>query len=183
MSTACPAHARASCVAGAAPGPRRRGSPPSSPQHKQANARRAAETALGPDAGRFRERRFGNDDLDDFAGDGWKSRYRKSPKRPVGGERRAGAAEFKFLRGWRARRGVRAPTRAHSFCDSVYLTVALSDIKDEKIELTSTLLTFRGKSEGKEYTLSLEFMYAVLPEVRLAGATAIDCSDNRAPLP
>ena len=51
-------------------------------------------------------------------------------------------------------------------CRSVYLTVALSDIKDEKIELTSTLLTFRGKSEGKEYTLSLEFMYAVLPEVR-----------------
>ena len=46
------------------------------------------------------------------------------------------------------------------------MTVALSDIKDEKIELTSTLLTFRGKSEGKEYTLSLEFMYAVLPEVR-----------------
>ena len=51
-------------------------------------------------------------------------------------------------------------------CRSVYLTVALSDIRDEKIELTNALLTFRGKSEGKDYTLSLEFLHAVLPEAR-----------------
>jgi hypothetical protein len=48
----------------------------------------------------------------------------------------------------------------------VYVTVALRDIKDEKIELTGTQLTFRGTSEGKQYAVQLELLHSVLPEVR-----------------
>ena len=50
------------------------------------------------------------------------------------------------------------------------MTVALSDIKDEKIELTNALLTFRGKSEGKDYTqyaiMFAKYLYGDLKKKR-----------------
>ena len=70
-----------------------------------------------------------------------------------------------YFRSMAAFDGLTPPVKWAQRSDSIYLTVALSDIKDEKIELTGTVLSFRGKSEGRDYVLTLEFLYAVLPEV------------------
>ena len=47
---------------------------------------------------------------------------------------------------------------------SLYITISLPDVKDEKIELTATALTFSGTSHGRSFTCNMEFLHAVKPE-------------------
>ena len=42
--------------------------------------------------------------------------------------------------------------------DSLYLTISLADVKDHSIDVTGDKLTFAGKSNGKDYSLNLEFV-------------------------
>merc|ERR1712154_415346 len=41
--------------------------------------------------------------------------------------------------------------------DSLYITIALADVKDESIELTDTELHFKGTSEDKLYEVNIKF--------------------------
>jgi hypothetical protein len=45
--------------------------------------------------------------------------------------------------------------------DSLYLTIALPDVKDESIVLTDSELKFRGLSQGKSYQVNIEFLKGV----------------------
>jgi cytosolic prostaglandin-E synthase len=54
-----------------------------------------------------------------------------------------------------------APIKYAQRKNSLYLTIALPDVKDEKIVLTDTELKFSGMSEGKSYEVSIEFLKAV----------------------
>jgi len=55
-----------------------------------------------------------------------------------------------------------APIKYAQRKDSLYLTIALPDVKDEKIVLTDTELKFDGTANGdKPYTVSIEFFKAV----------------------
>ena len=51
-----------------------------------------------------------------------------------------------------------APIKWAQRRDSIYLTITLPDVKDHKIDLTSKNLTFEGNSNGKTYSLNLEFV-------------------------
>ncbi len=42
--------------------------------------------------------------------------------------------------------------------DSLYLTIALPDVKDHQVELTDRKLVFQGTSGDKLYKLDLEFV-------------------------
>jgi len=48
--------------------------------------------------------------------------------------------------------------------DRLLLTIDLPDIKDPKINITSTTLTFEGSSQGKVYNLNLELLHEIKPE-------------------
>mmetsp|Transcript_371 Transcript_371/g.455 ORF Transcript_371/g.455 Transcript_371/m.455 type:complete len:210 (-) Transcript_371:296-925(-) len=65
-----------------------------------------------------------------------------------------------------------APIKWAQRSDSLYLTIALQDVKDETINLTDSGMIFKGTSEGKEYEVNIEFFtnvdaegstYKVLP--------------------
>lgn len=59
-----------------------------------------------------------------------------------------------------------APVKWAQRKDSIYLTISLSDVTDHKIDLKEKTLIFEGKSQGKDYSLSLEFVsYPVLIEI------------------
>ena len=45
--------------------------------------------------------------------------------------------------------------------DSLYITIALADVKDETINLTDTELHFKGTSENKPYEVNIKFFQAV----------------------
>jgi hypothetical protein len=45
--------------------------------------------------------------------------------------------------------------------DSLYITIALADVKDETITLTDTELHFKGTSESKPYAVNIKFFQAV----------------------
>lgn len=51
-----------------------------------------------------------------------------------------------------------APVKWAQRKDSIYLTITLSDVKDHKVELTNSGLVFSGNSNGKQYSLNLEFV-------------------------
>jgi hypothetical protein len=52
-----------------------------------------------------------------------------------------------------------SPTSSFSIrSESVYLTISLADVKDQKIELTTEKLTFTGTSNGKAYAANFEFV-------------------------
>lgn len=51
-----------------------------------------------------------------------------------------------------------APVKWAQRADSLYVTISLADVVDPDIKLTSNKLTFEGKSNGKSYTLDLEFV-------------------------
>uniref|UniRef100_A0A6T7E0F6 CS domain-containing protein n=1 Tax=Florenciella parvula TaxID=236787 RepID=A0A6T7E0F6_9STRA len=57
-----------------------------------------------------------------------------------------------------------APVKWAQRADSLYVTIALPDVKDEKIELTKDKLSFKGTAGGKEYFAELEFLKPVNPE-------------------
>merc|ERR1712129_543872 len=44
---------------------------------------------------------------------------------------------------------------------SLYITISLPDVTEEKISLTDTTLIFNGKSDGKEYEVNIEFFKPV----------------------
>eukprot|EP00538_Stauroneis_constricta_P006984 CAMPEP_0119573354 /NCGR_PEP_ID=MMETSP1352-20130426/45082_1 /TAXON_ID=265584 /ORGANISM="Stauroneis constricta, Strain CCMP1120" /LENGTH=225 /DNA_ID=CAMNT_0007623041 /DNA_START=717 /DNA_END=1394 /DNA_ORIENTATION=- len=57
-----------------------------------------------------------------------------------------------------------APIKYAQRSDSIYLTISLPDVKDEKITLTDGELKFHGKSEDKEYEVNIEFFKPVNAE-------------------
>jgi len=54
-----------------------------------------------------------------------------------------------------------APIKWAQRSDSLYITIALADVKDEKIELKDTELHFEGNSEGKKYEVNVAFFKAI----------------------
>lgn len=54
-----------------------------------------------------------------------------------------------------------APIKWAQRSDSVYLTIALPDVKDETINLSDEKLVFKGKSQDKEYEVDIEFFKPV----------------------
>ncbi len=51
-----------------------------------------------------------------------------------------------------------APVKWAQRKDSLYITIALADVKDEQITLTDKTLTFTGTSGDKKYNLNLVFV-------------------------
>jgi HSP20 family molecular chaperone IbpA len=51
-----------------------------------------------------------------------------------------------------------APVKWAQRKDSLYLTIALPDVKDHQVELTDRKLVFQGTSGDKLYKLDLEFV-------------------------
>ncbi|CAM9276299.1 unnamed protein product [Phaeothamnion confervicola] len=56
-----------------------------------------------------------------------------------------------------------APVKWAQRKDSVYLTIALPDVQEEDLKLLEDKLIFKGKSNGQEYALELEFLHPVDP--------------------
>jgi len=54
-----------------------------------------------------------------------------------------------------------APIKWAQRSDSLYITIALPDVKDETIQLKDKTLSFTGKSNNKEYALEIEFFQDV----------------------
>jgi len=54
-----------------------------------------------------------------------------------------------------------APIKWAQRSDSLYLTIALVDVKEETIDLSDTKLEFKGKSNGKDYAVNIEFFHPV----------------------
>jgi hypothetical protein len=50
-----------------------------------------------------------------------------------------------------------APIKWAQRSDSLYITIALPDVKDESITLTDTELHFKGTSEDKAYEVNIKF--------------------------
>jgi hypothetical protein len=55
-----------------------------------------------------------------------------------------------------------APVRWAQRYDSLYITISLKDVEDHKISLNAEKLHFEGKSDGKHYTVELEFVRFLL---------------------
>eukprot|EP00546_Thalassionema_frauenfeldii_P011356 CAMPEP_0178918638 /NCGR_PEP_ID=MMETSP0786-20121207/13937_1 /TAXON_ID=186022 /ORGANISM="Thalassionema frauenfeldii, Strain CCMP 1798" /LENGTH=204 /DNA_ID=CAMNT_0020592369 /DNA_START=83 /DNA_END=697 /DNA_ORIENTATION=- len=54
-----------------------------------------------------------------------------------------------------------APIKWAQRSDSLYITIALADVKDESIDLSDSTLKFEGKSDSKDYELNIEFFHEV----------------------
>ncbi|CAB9522535.1 Prostaglandin E synthase 3 (Cytosolic) [Seminavis robusta] len=54
-----------------------------------------------------------------------------------------------------------APIKWAQRTDSLYVTIALSDVKNETINLTDKELHFKGKSQDKDYEVNIEFFKPV----------------------
>ena len=54
-----------------------------------------------------------------------------------------------------------APIKWAQRSDSLYLTIALPDVKDQDIKLSDSELHFKGKSQDKDYEVNIEFFKAV----------------------
>ncbi|KAL7543741.1 hypothetical protein ACHAXR_013053 [Thalassiosira sp. AJA248-18] len=54
-----------------------------------------------------------------------------------------------------------APIKWAQRSDSVYITIALADVKEESIDLADETLKFKGKSNNKEYEVDIAFFKAV----------------------
>uniref|UniRef100_K3XC04 CS domain-containing protein n=1 Tax=Globisporangium ultimum (strain ATCC 200006 / CBS 805.95 / DAOM BR144) TaxID=431595 RepID=K3XC04_GLOUD len=54
-----------------------------------------------------------------------------------------------------------APVKWAQRKDAIYVTVDLPDVKDEKVKLTNTNLTFSGTSNGEKYEVTLDFFKEV----------------------
>ena len=50
-----------------------------------------------------------------------------------------------------------APCKWAQRSDTIYLTIALPDVKDSKINLEESKLTFSGASNDKQYEITLDF--------------------------
>ncbi len=51
-----------------------------------------------------------------------------------------------------------APVKWAQRKDSIYLTIALRDVKNESVSLTDKTLKFSGESDGQKYAVELEFV-------------------------
>jgi prostaglandin-E synthase len=51
-----------------------------------------------------------------------------------------------------------APVKWAQRKDSIYLTIALRDVKNEQVSLTDKTLKFSGDSDGKHWAIELEFL-------------------------
>mmetsp|Transcript_20916 Transcript_20916/g.30936 ORF Transcript_20916/g.30936 Transcript_20916/m.30936 type:complete len:143 (+) Transcript_20916:73-501(+) len=54
-----------------------------------------------------------------------------------------------------------APIKWAQRSDSLYITIALADVKDETITLTDTELHFKGTSESKPYAVNIKFFQPI----------------------
>mmetsp|Transcript_28788 Transcript_28788/g.43201 ORF Transcript_28788/g.43201 Transcript_28788/m.43201 type:complete len:150 (-) Transcript_28788:123-572(-) len=54
-----------------------------------------------------------------------------------------------------------APIKWAQRSDSLYITIALQDVKEESIDLSDSELKFKGKSNDKEYEVNIEFFKSV----------------------
>uniref|UniRef100_M4BVQ9 CS domain-containing protein n=1 Tax=Hyaloperonospora arabidopsidis (strain Emoy2) TaxID=559515 RepID=M4BVQ9_HYAAE len=54
-----------------------------------------------------------------------------------------------------------APVKWAQRKEALYVTVDLPDVKDEKVTLSNTNLTFKGTSNGQEYEVTLDFLKEV----------------------
>ena len=54
-----------------------------------------------------------------------------------------------------------APVKWAQRTDSLYVTISLPDVKDEKLNLEEDKLTFSGKSNGSDYAVELKFFKSV----------------------
>jgi len=54
-----------------------------------------------------------------------------------------------------------APIKWAQRSDSLYITIALADVKEESINLADETLKFKGKSENKEYEVDIAFLKPV----------------------
>lgn len=54
-----------------------------------------------------------------------------------------------------------APIKWAQRTDSLYITIALADVKDESIDLTDTELHFKGTSENKSYEVNIKFFQPI----------------------
>eukprot|EP00567_Pseudictyota_dubia_P000186 CAMPEP_0197464924 /NCGR_PEP_ID=MMETSP1175-20131217/64275_1 /TAXON_ID=1003142 /ORGANISM="Triceratium dubium, Strain CCMP147" /LENGTH=266 /DNA_ID=CAMNT_0043000927 /DNA_START=190 /DNA_END=989 /DNA_ORIENTATION=+ len=54
-----------------------------------------------------------------------------------------------------------APIKWAQRSDSLYVTIALPDVKDETINLSDEKLVFKGKSQDKDYQVDIEFFKSV----------------------
>jgi prostaglandin-E synthase len=59
-----------------------------------------------------------------------------------------------------------APVKWAQRKDSIYVTVDLPDVKDEKVILTNNSLKFTGTSQQQKYEVNLEFMHEVDTEAK-----------------
>ncbi|DBA00950.1 TPA: hypothetical protein N0F65_006150 [Lagenidium giganteum] len=59
-----------------------------------------------------------------------------------------------------------APVKWAQRKDSLYVTIDLPDVQDEKVTLTNKNLTFHGASNGQKYEVSLEFLKEVDAEAK-----------------
>jgi len=57
-----------------------------------------------------------------------------------------------------------APVKWAQRKDSIYITIPLSDVKDEAITLTDKTLSFQGTSSGKLYACNLTFLKDIVAE-------------------
>eukprot|EP00816_Leptocylindrus_hargravesii_P002640 CAMPEP_0196810710 /NCGR_PEP_ID=MMETSP1362-20130617/13255_1 /TAXON_ID=163516 /ORGANISM="Leptocylindrus danicus, Strain CCMP1856" /LENGTH=205 /DNA_ID=CAMNT_0042185827 /DNA_START=67 /DNA_END=684 /DNA_ORIENTATION=+ len=57
-----------------------------------------------------------------------------------------------------------APIKWAQRSDSLYITIALPDVKDESIQLEDSTLNFTGTSNSKPYTVAIEFFKPVSSE-------------------
>ena len=57
-----------------------------------------------------------------------------------------------------------APIKWAQRKDTVYVTISLPDVSDEKFDVTPEKLSFTGSSEGKKYAVELQFFKEIVPE-------------------
>ena len=57
--------------------------------------------------------------------------------------------------------GNTAPIKWAQRKDSLYVTIVLPDVKDHKLDVTATHLSFKGTSNGKEYAIEFDFVSIV----------------------
>lgn len=60
---------------------------------------------------------------------------------------------------------VKAPVKWAQRKDRVYLVIDVQDLKEEKIELLDTQLSFIGTASGQKYTVDITFFDEIDPKV------------------
>ena len=65
--------------------------------------------------------------------------------------------------------------------ETLYLCIDLQDVKEEKITLEATKLNFKGKSQGKNYEITIEFFDEVNPQGKVDICSYLALNSFRTP--